>query len=616
MNRSGRLSFAGLLARYALPFWHVNALLVVLTLLSNLLNVVRPALLAGVLVGLIGERAASPPPHGPIFDLNHLGARVLQWLHLSSDDALGTLTRLAIIYGLLGVLAAALDYGAFLAANGVKVRASRRIQLDLLHHLLSLSLRFFHMQKSGELMSRLTQDATNAAVGLGPLIRSFVHHGTQIVVYGVYLYSTSILLTIGAVGLLIVQFALTQVLRQPVRTLNRRLLDVLARFSGTLQEAFTSVRIVKSFGSESFELGKLQADIDGVARTQLHLGRVEKLEGPARAALDSLAAMGILFLALGQLRSGSLTVQGLLLYMYVGQLMITPINHMATTYLWVQALLAGFARVNDLFAERPEVVDGPLSRHRFDRCVEVKQVSFSYGPTTALEDVSLDIEKGQVVALVGPSGAGKSTLSDLILRLYDPDAGSVFIDGINVKELKQKDYRRLFGVVSQESLLFHDTVRNNIRYGRTELSEEDIYRAARIANAHEFIMELPQGYDTLVGDRGVRLSGGQRQRIAIARAIVSSPPILVLDEATSSLDSESERQVQEAIDRIIEDSTAIVIAHRLSTVVHADKIVVLDRRRIVDQGRHEELLRRCELYRHLTELQFGLARPPAVLAGG
>jgi subfamily B ATP-binding cassette protein MsbA len=615
MTRPGRLSFAGLLARYALPFWHVNAALIVLTLLSNLLNVVRPALLAGVLVGLVGDRTASPP-QGSVFDLNHLGGRVLQWLHLSFDDVVGTLARLAVIYGLLGVVAAAMDYGAFLAANNVKVKASRRIQLDLLQHLLSLGLRFFHGQKSGELMSRLTHDATNTAVGLGPLIRSFVHHGTQIVVYGIYLYSTSLLLTVGAVGLLIVQFALTQVLRRPVRVLNRRLLDVLARFSGTLQEAFASVRIVKSFGSEGFELGKLRADIDRVTRTQLDLGRVEKLEGPARAALDSLAAMGILVLALGQLRSGSLTVQGLLLYLYVGQLMITPINHVATTYLWVQALLAGFARVNDLFAERPEVVDGPLSKRGFDRSILVKHVSFSYGPALALEDVSLEIGKGQVVALVGPSGAGKSTLSDLILRLYDPDAGGVFIDGIDVRDLKQKDYRRLFGVVSQESLLFHDTVRNNIRYGRAELSEEEIYRAARIANAHDFIMELPLGYDTLVGDRGVKLSGGQRQRIAIARAIVSNPPILVLDEATSSLDSESERQVQEAIDRIIEDSTALVIAHRLSTVVHADKIIVLDRRRVVDQGRHDELLRRCELYRHLTELQVGFDRPSAVLAGG
>jgi subfamily B ATP-binding cassette protein MsbA len=236
--------------------------------------------------------------------------------------------------------------------------------------------------------------------------------------------------------------------------------------------------------------------------------------------------------------------------------------------------------------------------------IVVRDVSFDYGGEPVLNGVSFEVRKGEIVALVGPSGVGKSTLADLILRLYDPVSGSITIDGHDLRELRQDSYRPLFGVVPQEPLLFNATIRDNIAYGRDGLSEADIVRAAQIANAHEFIAEFADGYDTMVGDRGIRLSGGQRQRVAIARAVVGHPPILVLDEATSSLDSESERLVQQAIDRVIQGTTAIVIAHRLSTVLHADKIVVLNRRRVEAVGRHVELLTTSETYGHLYRRQF------------
>jgi len=226
-----------------------------------------------------------------------------------------------------------------------------------------------------------------------------------------------------------------------------------------------------------------------------------------------------------------------------------------------------------------------------------------------LEGVNLEIRKGEVVALVGPSGVGKSTLADLVLRFYDPGRGTITIDGRDLRGLRQEPYRRLFGVVPQEPLLFNATIRDNIAYGREGLSQDDIVRAARIANAHDFISEFADGYETVVGDRGVRLSGGQRQRVAIARAIVARPPILVLDEATSSLDSESERLVQQAIDRVIEGSTSLVIAHRLSTVLHADKIVVMGRGGVEAVGTHAALLATSETYGRLYRLQFAEEEP-------
>ena len=247
---------------------------------------------------------------------------------------------------------------------------------------------------------------------------------------------------------------------------------------------------------------------------------------------------------------------------------------------------------------------GPETIADFRDRIAVRDVSFAYEGELVLSSVSLEIRRGEVVALVGPSGSGKSTLADLVLRLYDPIAGTIAIDGRDLRTLEQASYRRLFGVVSQESLLFNATIRDNIAYGRDGLTDAEIVRAAQIANTHEFIAEFPDGYDTVVGDRGIRLSGGQRQRVAIARAIVGHPPILVLDEATSSLDSESERLVQQAIDRVIRGTTSIVIAHRLSTVMHADKIVVLNRGAVEAVGRHAELLATNETYARLYRLQF------------
>jgi len=292
------------------------------------------------------------------------------------------------------------------------------------------------------------------------------------------------------------------------------------------------------------------------------------------------------------------------LFLYIARATMIQVGLLGSAYTQMQATLAAATRIGEVFALRPEVKDGPERIETFEDRIVLRNVAFGYDTEIVLDGVNLEICKGEVVALVGPSGFGKSTLADLVLRFYDPTRGTITIDGRDLRSLRQDSYRRLFGVVPQEPLLFNATIRENIAYGRNDLSEDDIVLAARLANAHGFIVEFTDGYDTMVADRGVRLSGGERQRVAIARAIVARPPILVLDEATSSLDSESERLVQQAIDRVIEGSTSLVIAHRLSTVLHADKIVVMGRGGVEAVGRHAALLATSETYSRLYRLQF------------
>jgi ABC-type multidrug transport system fused ATPase/permease subunit len=305
-----------------------------------------------------------------------------------------------------------------------------------------------------------------------------------------------------------------------------------------------------------------------------------------------------------------LTFQGLILFMAVVRFTIAPISLCAQAFTRLHGALGSGRRVLDTLRRSPGLADGTLVPSGFSAELRLDHVTFGYtADRPILHDVSVNLRRGELLAVVGASGAGKSTLVDLVLRLYDPQSGQVRLDGIDIREFVQAEYRKLFGVVSQESLLFNDTIRNNIIFGRPTGDEADLNRAADIANAAEFISALPEGYETVVGDRGIRLSGGQRQRMAIARAIYAKPQILILDEATSALDSTSERLVQEAIDRVLTHATAIVIAHRLSTIMHADRIVVLNAGRIEAVGCHDELLQTSTTYRKFCELQASSSGP-------
>ena len=612
MRRSADLArFAWLLRTYLAPYWRSVALLLVVSYAATALAAALPVLLAPILDLAIGGAAAPAPGAGGLggLSLKNLGATVLAWLGVgAADDRFRAVVLLCLAYVAVGVAKAAMDFANYLLALWIRVRAGVAMQMDLFRHLLGLSMRFFTTHRTGELVSRLDNDTRAATAGLETIVGTVLTAPVLVAFYGYLLVRTSPRLVFAAAGAVALHWAVARVVRGPIRRLATDQFSVFADLVARFQETILSIRVVKSFGAEAFELSRVGRTLREVRRVNVKFGVYKHAEEPARAMVNYVVEASIILLAAWELMSGTLGAPAFFLFLYLGRAVMAQIALLGSAYTQMQATLSAASRLAELSDLAPEVADGAETIDGFRDRIVLRDVAFSYGAESVLDRVDLEIRKGELVALVGPSGAGKSTLADLILRLYDPTAGTVTIDGRDLRALAAASYRTLFGVVSQDALLFNASIRDNISYGR-ELSEADVIRAARIANAHDFVVEFPEGYDTVVGDRGTRLSGGQRQRVAIARAIAANPPILILDEATSSLDSESERLVQQAIDRVIEGATSIVIAHRLSTVLHADKIVVLGRGGVEAVGRHADLLAGNETYARLYRLQFSEAEP-------
>jgi len=543
------------------------------------------------------------------FDLNHVGDKVKKLATVGGSSLIeeNTIQPVVIILGvflLTALFASLFQYITNITSNLIRALSTKLIRQDITNHLLSLDMSFFHNQKVGELISRFTNDAGKTAIGIGPLLHGFLHHGILIVVYSLYLFSTDPFLTLGAIGIIFFQTVITKFIKNPVRVTECDHNDKIAKLISTLQETLTSIRVIKSFGADAYEQQKIQYDIDIAKQAEFKASLIKEIEPRSREFLDSFAIAGIFMIGTIQLNSDQLTIQGFILFMFIGKLIINPINKFSVNFVWMHALMASYGRIHELLKIENDVKDGKVFINKFQKNILVEKVDFSYGNIDVLHNVSFELKKGEVLAIIGPSGSGKSTLTDLILRLYDPTQGNVFIDDENLKTIQGSQFRKLFGVVSQESLLFNDTITNNIRFGRKDISCEDVEAAAKIANAHEFIKRLPQGYQTIVGDRGIKLSGGQRQRISIARAVCSKPEIFIFDEATSSLDSDSESKVQNAIDKVLDMSTAIIIAHRLSTILHADKIMVLSGGRVEAIGIHDDLINSSSTYKRLYNMQF------------
>ncbi len=495
----------------------------------------------------------------------------------------------------------------------IEQRVIRDIRNALFSHLNELSLSFFHGQRTGQLISRITNDVMLVRKALVATFANLFREALLAVLYlglAVWISWRLALITLVVLPPIVLLMAL---IGRRLRKRSARLQERMADITSTLEESIAGMRVVKAFGMEDYEKERFFRHTWRYFRTSIRLEVLSAAAGPLVEYLGVVGVVIILWYGGRQvILGGEVSPDWFLVFLGSVLSALQPLRKVSRANNDLQIGLAAGGRVFDILDTEPSVVgpvDGKVLEGFSDR-ISFEGIRFSYGTgDDVLHDIDLTVARGNVVAIVGPSGAGKSTLLDLLARFYDPTGGRVTIDGFDLRDVDLKSLRRLLGIVTQETILFNDTVRNNIAYGFEGADDREVIAAAEAANAHGFISAMPDGYDTEIGERGVMLSGGERQRIAIARAILKNPPVLILDEATSSLDTESERLVQEAIERLLRGRTVLVIAHRLSTVRNADRIVVLDKGAISETGTHQDLMSLEGLYRYLYDMQFRDDRP-------
>ncbi len=513
----------------------------------------------------------------------------------------------------LAVLGAYLVKGAgrfgqsyLMAAVGERVIA--RIRRELYAHIQGMPLSFFASLHSAELMTRVVSDVNRLARLSSSVLVMAVRHVATIVALLVVMFAREWALALIAVAIFPAAGVTVRALGRKLYTINKRTQEKIAELNVVLQESFAGTKIVKAFGRERLEQERFDEVNDRLLRLALKNQRTDQAAEPLMEVMGAVGLMGALWYGGYRVISGALTPGEFFSFTAAVLLLYGPVRQLSRMVNTVQQSLGSVERVFEVVDTPPAIVDAPGAHvlDGFTDRIAFEGVSFRYPetPEPALRDITLEVHKGELVALVGMSGAGKTTLMDLLPRFHDVSAGRITVDGHDVRDVTVASLRALMGIVTQETLLFHDSIEYNIAYGKPGATREEIDRAARMAQAHEFIAALPEGYAAQVGERGVKLSGGQRQRLAIARAFLKDPPILILDEATSDLDAESEFLVQQALSELMKGRTVLVIAHRLATVKNADRVVVVHGGRLAETGTHDELMAREDgIYRRLATLQ-------------
>ena len=498
-------------------------------------------------------------------------------------------------------------FGMFYMAN-IRNGVVKDLRNAMQKKVLSLPLSYYSSERKGDLMSRMTTDVQEIEWSVMQSLEMIFRNPVSIAIFlGTMIYMSP-KLTLIVLGLIPVPAILIGTIASSLRRTSVKSKTRLGVLFSIIEETLGGLRIIKAFNAEKFINEKFMNENRFYTQTMVRLVRKGDLASPLSEFLGASVLMTLVYLGGQLVLEDTFSAGTFITYIAVFYQLISPSKELTGAYYNIQKGLASAERIEKIIGADEEIkeVANPQVLSTFNRDVEFKNVSFAYRKGDSgwvLKDINLKVPKGKTVALVGQSGSGKSTLADMLPRFYDPDKGEILIDGISVKDLKIVSLRNLMGIVTQESILFNDTVFNNIAFGLANAKEDDVIAAAKIANAHEFIDQMPEKYQTNIGDRGSKLSGGQRQRIAIARAVLKNPAILILDEATSALDSESERLVQDALNKLIKNRTSLVIAHRLSTIQHADEIIVMQKGEIAERGTHADLLAKGGVYKKLYDMQ-------------
>lgn len=598
------LKFAQPISKYAIPYFIYSALYAVFNTFTYV------AAIPVIQSMFDPDFAWTPVDEFPEVSFNsEFMTAAASWMYsklFTEFHPIRMLAMLAVIIVIINFLSNLFRYLGAWTIENMRTRTLQRIRNDLFSHVIGMNVGFFSEQRKGDVMSRITNDVMMVQFCITNTLQVVAREPLLVIGFIVAMINISWELSVFAVLFLpvvaLIVGSIVKRLRHPALKGQERMGDMVA----TLDESLSGVKLIKSYNATEYIRQKFFAINAEFSRLVLSMARRQQLASPMSEFLG-ITAVGVVLVFGGILvLKGSLNAASFIIFIGMFSQITRPVRSIIDQFATINQGIAAGERVLQTLEQKSEVedkADAKVMEPLKDK-ISINDVHFTYdGEREVICGVNLEIKRGETVALVGPSGGGKSTLSELLPRFYDPTSGSITIDGIDLKELRQESIREHMSVVSQDTVLFNDTIAANIGMGRPGASREEIIEAAKIANAHDFIMESPEGYDTNIGDRGMKLSGGQRQRLSIARAVLKNPEILILDEATSALDTESEKLVQDALNTLLKGRTSVVIAHRLSTIHNADKIVVIDQGRIVEQGTHNDLMELGGIYKHLIEMQ-------------
>ena len=598
------------LGRLIFPYWPVLLVSTISALIYVVFNSLSIWLTASLINNILTDFDKLVENHRALSnEINSLNDQLKYWTNelILRDSPLETVKILCIIILAVFIIKNIFLYIKNICLTYIQYNLITKIRNDLYHHFHNLSLSFFDRAKSGELTSIVVTDVSNMRIALGTSFHKLFVEPINILMFISLLFIINTKLAIYATAIIPITAMIIFWIGRSIRRKSRRTAKQIAGIMGIITEILNSIRVVKAFGTEDIERKRFKQEQDRYYNLISKRAKLRLITSPITETIGAMIGVSLLWVGgVDVLVTGTMSSEDFIRFILILFSVLGPVRLLSNVSVNLQTGVASAERVFNILDTPPDIIEKPdaLDLKDFSKEIQFDSVGFNYdGGGKVLSDVSFSIHKGSIVAIVGPSGAGKSTIADLIPRFYDVKEGAITIDGQDIRDIKLFSLRDKMGIVTQETILFDETIEFNITYGISESTEEDLIASSKAANAYDFIQDQPNGFQTVIGEKGVKLSGGQRQRIAIARAIFNNPPFLILDEATSALDTKSERLVQNALDNLMKNRTVLVIAHRLSTVKNADQIIVMDAGKIIQKGTHQELIQNDGLYNRLYQFQ-------------